>query len=206
MICFMENKLTSLRRCQRPGFTLVELLVVIAVIALLVALLLPAIGAVQRGLRKNVTRARYADYRLAFENYRAEYGYYPSLGASGNVVQLFQNNDIFLETLTGRKIDGQPLSAGSAAAKANPRRYAYLILSPDALASPESPHAGQLVDGFDNPHIVVIIDRDRNGVIEGADLAEIPARDRPASLSSGVVFYSSNAEDNPDWEWVYSWQ
>ncbi len=206
MICCMENKRLTCLLCSRRGFTLVELLVVIAVIAVLVALLLPAIGAVQRSLRKNATKARYADYRLAYENYRADYGYYPSLGASGSVVKLFQNNEIFLETLTGRKIDGQPLTAGSAAAKANPRRYSYLSLSPEALAPPGSPYAGQLVDAFDNPHIVVVIDRDRNGVIEGADLADIPARDRPASLPAGVVFYSSNAENHPDWAWVYSWE
>ena len=62
---------------RRRAFTLVELLVVMAVIATLAALLFPAVGAIKRmGVIKK-TRAQLGKVVMAVEAYKAQHGHYP---------------------------------------------------------------------------------------------------------------------------------
>jgi prepilin-type N-terminal cleavage/methylation domain-containing protein len=69
----------------RPkAFTLIELLLVIAIVAVLMALLLPAVGAVQRTVQVNETRSRIAILGEAINQYSMVYdGIVPPTGGSG---------------------------------------------------------------------------------------------------------------------------
>lgn len=62
---------------RSSAFTLVELLVVVAIMAILVAILLPGIGAVRNGAKKTKARLDVAALQHAFKAYYNEYAKWP---------------------------------------------------------------------------------------------------------------------------------
>ncbi|MGB8168661.1 MAG: type II secretion system protein [Chthoniobacteraceae bacterium] len=71
----MKN--TSLQRASAQAFTLVELLTVIAIIAILMGLLFPAIGIVKESARKVQAKNDVTNIVAAVKQYYTEYGKYP---------------------------------------------------------------------------------------------------------------------------------
>jgi prepilin-type N-terminal cleavage/methylation domain-containing protein len=59
------------------AFTLIELLIVIAVIAILAAFTVPIVGSLKRQAYINKTKAEMAQIETAIERYKAAYGIYP---------------------------------------------------------------------------------------------------------------------------------
>jgi prepilin-type N-terminal cleavage/methylation domain-containing protein len=64
-------------RLNRPGFTMVELLVVIVIVALLLALLLPAINGAVRSARNSAVSAEINQLAQALADFKSKYGDYP---------------------------------------------------------------------------------------------------------------------------------
>ena len=67
----------GIRRPPRPAFTLVELLVVIGIIAMLAAIITPAVMRAQASARNAAIKAEIDMLHMAIMNYKNEYGSFP---------------------------------------------------------------------------------------------------------------------------------
>ncbi len=77
----MKQSMPAPRRASRKAFTLVELLIVIAIIALLAGILFPVFAKVREGGRKVACNSNLHQLGLAFAQYTTDYGgRYPGSG------------------------------------------------------------------------------------------------------------------------------
>lgn len=74
-------------RSKHAGFTLVELLIVIAILGILVSLLAWGVNAARIAILKRAQTAEIQNIANAIENYRAKYGDYPPDGSSWPIVE-----------------------------------------------------------------------------------------------------------------------
>ena len=73
---------------KKNGFTLIELMIVIAIIALLAAVALPKFSTVTDDAKIANVRSNLSTVRTAINMFNAKYGVYPTLAANGNIVPL----------------------------------------------------------------------------------------------------------------------
>lgn len=107
---------------SRPGFTLIEMLTVVAVIAILVAMLFPAIGAVRKKADRAKAQAEANSIASAIKSYYTEYGKWPVAATSqGGADKVYTNNADIVRVLLANNADDPNLND-----VLNPRKIVFL--------------------------------------------------------------------------------
>ncbi len=190
------------RSPSRSAFTLIELLTVMAIIGLLLTALVVAIGPVTKKVNRGKTKSQFSQYIQAYELFKGEYKFYPRLKGGDDRFDLKDNNEVFIETLSGKKKEGTPMS-NSIALQINKKRINFYTFMDNEFCREEGDLKGQIVDSFINPNISIVVDSNNDGVIPREKLPPNSLEDAD-QLNAKVVVFSSQSE-NPDWEDVYSW-
>lgn len=203
-------------REQAGGFTLLEVLAAALVAAVLLAATLPSLELVRVFARKVETRARFAQWTLAFEHYRGDRGVYPPVDVSGLL-----DVERVRAALTGRDAAGAPLTGP--ALLGNVRRALYLTFAPGEWHPPAAGVPEEIHDAFGNSRIGILVDRDGDGEIRGAELQLQPlaagnaregfraAQPLPVGtapdgrIPAAVAFYSAGRGREIQ-DYVFSWR
>jgi prepilin-type N-terminal cleavage/methylation domain-containing protein len=210
------------------GFTLLELLSVIAIIGILAALIFPSVGAARRSANKAKTKVQFSQWAAALEGFRSEYGFYPSLHSSNLVNPPGQATDpatlhLFHDILAAKRRDGSALPAYSSSTNSqfpevqNRKLIPFCSFGEADFTGIGSPTPDLLHDSFDNTEIAVLVDRNLDGVIKlGSDFPALPAvggmtpnfTDFPAAgIRAGVLFYvPAPGADANNPEFIFSWK
>lgn len=220
-------------RCRLGGFSLIELLTVIAVVAVLAGILIPTVGSARVSAKKAKTRVLFNQWAVAIEAFRQEYGYYPAFDR--NLVNPSgQSTDpaglhVFHDVLAGRRRNGDALptySSGTspqAPEAQNRKLISFYTFGEVDFGETGSAAANLLRDAFDNTEIAVLVDRNLDGRITvggSGDYTSLPAvngitptsgtttADIPtAGVRAGVVFYGPAPNATAaDPQFIFSWK
>lgn len=178
----------SLRR-STAAFTLIELLTVMAIIAILASILIPTTSGARVAADKARTRAQFSQWGAAFESFRQEYGQYPQLYTAAaqklvnqNASTTLSGTHLFHDTLAGVRRDTQALTGATTgtptpAIGQNLRRIRFINFTDSDFVLQADVNAGRATasqlnfirDAFYNTSIAVITDTNLDGVINGRD-------------------------------------
>jgi prepilin-type N-terminal cleavage/methylation domain-containing protein len=131
------------------GFTLIEILVVMAIIATLAGLLFPAMRSAMEGAKKAQARTHCTAVAIAVNGYYARYNIYP-LGATGTGgdLKIQGGNRAIIDIL---RAQGDPST--------NPAKEKFISLTPaknDARPRNGIDSAGDLYDPWGHPYEILI--------------------------------------------------
>lgn len=154
----METRIQKERDCN--GFTLMELLVTIGIIAVLMALLVPTASRVL--VRGKVTKAHVETVQLAnaWRAYYLEYNKWPQFGLPGyGDAEDETDTGIEMEDSVVRMLQGEDEPSG-----VNPRRRRFMEFPQNAIRK-TGPKIGAFEDPWGNPY-KFMLDYDHDGILE----------------------------------------
>lgn len=181
----------KMRTLKTPAFTLIELLMVIAVIGILAAILIPVVGSVKTKGNIVASKSQLSGYVNAIGLFKGEYNYYPfgpEAYADGGATIPAIGEVRFLGELSATKLDGTPLT--TAGSLGNRKLIDFYNFSKSDFKDGDV-STGKIADRFNNTNIFIAIDGDGDGLIKG-----VPDPDKPGGakveIRSQVTAYVLN--------------
>jgi prepilin-type N-terminal cleavage/methylation domain-containing protein len=89
--------------CRRRGFTLIEMLIVVAIMVVLASLTFPILGAVKRNMIRTRARGSLVQTQTAIEAYKDKFGHYPPDNGG-----LYSTNQLYYELLGTTNVPASP--------------------------------------------------------------------------------------------------
>lgn len=184
---------------RRTAFTLIELLTVIAIIAVLMGLLFPAISGVKETAKKAQAKNDAVGILNAVKSYYTEYGKYP-LATPGADTEKGDISATLLQTLTAT----EPASP----TMLNPRKISFMeIPAAKTNSSGKEPKSGLDGGTFYDPwgkSYQIIIDGDYNNEVTSPATSD-------GKLNTGVLVWSLGKDETLETgkgkgDDVYSWK
>ncbi|WP_309397946.1 type II secretion system protein [Cerasicoccus maritimus] len=179
------------------GFTLVELLTVVAIIGILAGILIPVVGGAKKNALKAKTKAQFSGWATALEAYKNEYGHYPKIGSLATEGELVldggSKSQDFMKALSGR----DP-STGERDTSENRKAIGFYSFGDSELQEGTD---YVLVDAFGNPNIHIKVDANGDGIV---DISNAPDDVDGDDLKTRVAIWVDEA-DGEDYETVTNW-
>lgn len=144
------------RKCLNSAFTLLELVVVVAIISLLAAMLFPVFSSVRRQARKTAAFTEAQNIETALKQYYAEYAKWPT----------------GLTETAGTRISGDlaDILQGGNPDGSNPKQLQFMQFSRfDSNNNPVNPWAGRDTPGTADSFYYALCDRNYDNIVQTPD-------------------------------------
>lgn len=137
---------------KRSGFTLVEVLVVVGIIAVLAAVTVGLLGPVENAIRTSNAKTQCDKIVLALGDFKSTYGEYPMLEGQGDQEDW---EELLIESMRGDKIlvrkGGKMQLVDFDDGKSDAKRRPFLSLGEFSLNNEDVDNATQILDPWENP-------------------------------------------------------
>ena len=181
---------------KKSAFTLIELLMVIAIIGILAGILIPTVGAVRKQANIAASKSQLSNYVTAIQLFKGEYSYYPFVtGGADITVDLSSQSTEFIETLSGRGAsDGKPKAEGG-----NRRRIGFYSFSESEflLKDDDTVDPTQLADRFNNTAINLRIDGNGDGFVKPSISGNKGPTAPAKPIRTNITAWVEGSEDFP---------
>ena len=180
---------------RKSAFTLIELLMVIAIISILAGILIPSVGAVKKQANIAASKAQLSAYVNAIQMFKGEYKFLPFVnGAADATVDIARDSENFIRTLSGRIPNTGAIDNTDTG---NRRRIAFHSFSESEFlfdGRTDTVSTTQLADRFGNILIHLRIDGNGDGFVT-PDVAGSGDPEAPGQVRGEVTAW---VEENSD--------